>query len=42
MEVVVCKSSAVKEIVGGGGGGQRKELNALKSLSVSDALKHDP
>ncbi len=34
----VAKSSAVKEVVGGGGGGQRRELNVLKSLRVSDVL----
>ncbi len=34
----VAKSSAVKEVVGGGGGGQRRELNVLKRLHVSDVL----
>ncbi len=34
----VENSLAVKEVVGGGGGGQRRELNVLKSLCVSDVL----
>ncbi len=34
----VAKSSAIKEAVRGGGGGQRRELNVLKRLHVSDAL----
>ncbi len=34
----VAKSSAVKEVVGGGGGGQRRELNVLKKVRLSDAL----
>ncbi len=34
----VEKSSAVKEVVGVGGAGQRRELNVLKRLCVSDAL----
>ncbi len=33
----VTKSSAVKEVVGGGWG-QRRELNVLKRLRVSDVL----
>ncbi len=34
----MTKSSAVKEVVGGGGGGQRRVLNVLKRLRVSDVL----
>ncbi len=34
----VAKSSAVKEVVGVRRGGQRRELNVLKILRVSDAL----
>ncbi len=34
----VAKSSSVNEVVGGGGGGQRRELNVLKKLRVSDVL----
>ncbi len=34
----VAKSSAVKEVMGGGAGGQRRELNVLKRLRVSDVL----
>ncbi len=34
----VAKSSAVKEVVVGVEGGQRRELNVLKSLCVSDVL----
>ncbi len=35
----VAKSLAVKEVAGGGGGGgQRRELNVLKRLRVSEEL----
>ncbi len=34
----VAKSSTVKEMVGGRGRGQKRELNVLKRLRVSDAL----
>ncbi len=33
-----ANSSAVKEVVGGDGGGQRRVLNVLKSVCVSDVL----
>ncbi len=34
----VAKSLAFKEVLGGAGRGQRRELNVLKRLRVSDAL----
>ncbi len=34
----VVKASAVKEVERGGGGEQRRELNVLKRLRVSDVL----